>query len=588
MAISLSGSLEITGSIFASGGITGSFSGTATSASYATNADLLDNRDSTTFANTGSNSFVGQQNINGAVAITGSLTTTGTITAQTINVQQVTSSIVYSSGSNVFGNSVSNTQSMTGSVGVSGSLEVVGASTFINTINLNKATQPTAGVYIGSSSSTSSSSIFVKTASVNSSLSSGFGVNGIYSGGLSTIRLNAIGTQTAGGYASAMHFVLDNDGVERNHAIFSSDGSTTLYGALSGTSATFTGILTAGSSSSQTPASISTNSQANQPALTLYKNIFTGTGEDVFRIQSFTSGVVNVFTVKDSGITRIGSGGTSLGKFSVNDGTNINLSIKVGQTDATAVMLNAYNDDASANIPLEFRASRFAFQSGNVGIGTTSPGDKLTINNTADNTTFFALTVTGNNRLVLRTDASANALVRTGNNVDLRLGVNEDAIVIKNGGNVGIGTTSPATTLHVAGGIRFSSSGADANRWSVYWNGGTGDLIVVNNISDIRAKKDFDYDIKGLETIQKLKPLKFTWKDGTSHSTSVSGRVRQYGFIAQETMEADDYLAWYNKNQDTWGIEQYESFSAVMVKAIQEQQAQIQELSAKITQLENK
>jgi hypothetical protein len=142
MAISLSGSLEITGSIYATGGITGSFSGTATSASYAliatsasyaANSDLLDGRDSLTFANTGSNAFVGTQNINGAVAITGSLTTTGAITAQTLNVQQVTSSIVYSSGSNIFGNSVSNTQSMTGSVGISGSLAVVGAATFTGT-----------------------------------------------------------------------------------------------------------------------------------------------------------------------------------------------------------------------------------------------------------------------------------------------------------------------------------------------------------------------------------------------------------------------------------------------------------------------
>jgi hypothetical protein len=137
-------------------------------------------------------------------------------------------------------------------------------------------------------------------------------------------------------------------------------------------------------------------------------------------------------------------------------------------------------------------------------------------------------------------------------------------------------------SITVAGGVRFSSSGADANRWSVYWNGGTGDLIVVNNISDIRAKKDFDYNIKGLETINKLKPLKFTWKDGTSHSTSVSGRLRQYGFIAQETMQADDYLAWYNQSQDTWGIEQYESFSAVIVKAIQEQQEIINDLKQKI------
>jgi hypothetical protein len=70
------------------------------------------------FATTGSNQF------NGAQAITGSLTVTGQVVAQTLNVQQVTSSIVYSSGSNVFGNNVSNTQQFTGSVSVTGSMAV--------------------------------------------------------------------------------------------------------------------------------------------------------------------------------------------------------------------------------------------------------------------------------------------------------------------------------------------------------------------------------------------------------------------------------------------------------------------------------
>jgi len=67
------------------------------------------------FATTGSNQFDGSQ------AITGSLTVTGEVVAQTLNVQQVTSSIVYSSGSNIFGNDVSNTQQFTGSLQVSGS-----------------------------------------------------------------------------------------------------------------------------------------------------------------------------------------------------------------------------------------------------------------------------------------------------------------------------------------------------------------------------------------------------------------------------------------------------------------------------------
>jgi hypothetical protein len=75
------------------------------------------------FATTGSNQFDGSQ------AITGSLTVTGQVVAQTLNVQQVTSSIVFSSGSNIFGNSLSNTQQFTGSVSVTGSLTVTTAGT---------------------------------------------------------------------------------------------------------------------------------------------------------------------------------------------------------------------------------------------------------------------------------------------------------------------------------------------------------------------------------------------------------------------------------------------------------------------------
>ena len=78
------------------------------------------------FATTGSNGF------NGSQSITGSLTVTGQVVAQTLNVQQVTSSIVYSSGSNIFGNSLGNTQQFTGSMLVTGSLTSNGALTGTN------------------------------------------------------------------------------------------------------------------------------------------------------------------------------------------------------------------------------------------------------------------------------------------------------------------------------------------------------------------------------------------------------------------------------------------------------------------------
>jgi hypothetical protein len=76
------------------------------------------------YATTGSNTFTGTQTVQ------------GTIIAQTLNVQQVTSSIVYSSGSNIFGKLVTDVQSMTGSLRVTGSGDhwVMGGSVGIGTI----------------------------------------------------------------------------------------------------------------------------------------------------------------------------------------------------------------------------------------------------------------------------------------------------------------------------------------------------------------------------------------------------------------------------------------------------------------------
>jgi len=150
------------------------------------------------------------------------------------------------------------------------------------------------------------------------------------------------------------------------------------------------------------------------------------------------------------------------------------------------------------------------------------------------------------------------------------------AMTIANNGNVGLGTSSPAVKLHVAGGIRFSGTGTDANRYNVYWNSSTGDLIVVS--SDARLKKDFDYDIAGIETVNKLKPVRYTWKDSNK---------RQLGFTAQESIEADEHLAWNDTENDQWGLDGWEGYSAVLTKAIQELSAKNDALEARIKTLED-
>lgn len=164
----ISGSLTVTGNIIASGSIT--LSGSVASASYAQNAttssyavastsasytlnstnaasasfvdyNSVANKPSLVsssqqilnyniFATTSSNTFVGTQTVTGSLNVNGNVTATGQIIAQTLNVQQVTSSVVYSSGSNVFGNNISNTHQFTGSVLVTGSMTIIGTTTF--------------------------------------------------------------------------------------------------------------------------------------------------------------------------------------------------------------------------------------------------------------------------------------------------------------------------------------------------------------------------------------------------------------------------------------------------------------------------
>jgi hypothetical protein len=114
-------------------GLTGVPSGIVSSSAQVTGFGI--------FATTGSNQF------NGSQAITGSLTVTGQVVAQTLNVQQVTSSIVFSSGSNIFGNSLGNTQQFTGSLQVSGSSHNI-----LGNVGIGPTGTPVSELQVGKSS----------------------------------------------------------------------------------------------------------------------------------------------------------------------------------------------------------------------------------------------------------------------------------------------------------------------------------------------------------------------------------------------------------------------------------------------------
>ena len=179
-----------------------------------------------TYATTGSNTFYGVETVSGSVLVSGSialqgnqnivgnLVVTDTITAQKLVVQTITSSVIYSSGSNIFGDATSDTQTFTGSVNISGSLNLVGNQNIntgyeldVDTINVNTITDRSGGT-LTLGASTSSVSGFL---TVNNSISASGRIEASsFTGSFSGSINNFQGTATHIPYFSSSQVLADS------------------------------------------------------------------------------------------------------------------------------------------------------------------------------------------------------------------------------------------------------------------------------------------------------------------------------------------------------------------------------------------
>jgi hypothetical protein len=210
-------------------------------------------------ATTGSNSFRADQ------SITGSLTVTGQIIAQSINVQQVTSSIVYSSGSNIFGSTLSNTQTFTGSVNITGSSHAIFGNVGIGTANPASALLQIEGNAGGAGYTTYQNFLFLKNTNTAGSASPGVNLFVAAEGDALGVEFVSNGTVTSNGSAVVKGYASRSSGHIRitNNASCGSDflfrtavaGSTTQVNRMcidSGGNTTFSNSVGIGGSPSDT------------------------------------------------------------------------------------------------------------------------------------------------------------------------------------------------------------------------------------------------------------------------------------------------------------------------------------------------
>lgn len=230
---------------------------------------------------------------------------------------------------------------------------------------------------------------------------------------------------------------------------------------------------------------------------------------------------------------------------------------------------------------------------GSVGIGTTTPNIGIGV-------------------------ASSVAHVWTLSTMPLDLGVNSTTYVrVTSGGNVGIGNTAPSSLLDVAGVIRSTSNaGAPASGVGIdlyYATSGSvvesydytgstsknlylaGTHVYLVEVSDGRLKTNVSplSSGEGLQAILALRPVSFDWKDAQLNKAN----GHQIGLIAQEVQKVFPGLISQTKPQtavltdgskqqisDPLGVD-YKGLIVPLVKAVQEQEAEIAALKQQVDAL---
>ncbi len=253
---------------------------------------------------------------------------------------------------------------------------------------------------------------------------------------------------------------------------------------------------------------------------------------------------------------------------------------------------------------------------GNVGIGTTNPSNTLAIETGAGLAGKGIVLTDGGQTYAQLIDVSSASdsgtleLFYDGTKT-IYISAADGNGAYFNSGNVGIGTTSPASILDVfnstaatfrvgvdsthrflvsAGpGTTTVSSGKNQIEFTttdtnIYFTaGGAGGLYLATGgtswtgNSDMRLKKNITTISNALERVSKIRGVNFNWASASSSPDL------QIGVIAQEVQVEFPELISTDKN-GYLGI-QYDKLGPILIEAIKEQQSQIDTLKQEISQL---
>ena len=232
----------------------------------------------------------------------------------------------------------------------------------------------------------------------------------------------------------------------------------------------------------------------------------------------------------------------------------------------------------------------------NVGIGTTSPIQKLDVTNGRISLTeVYDLRWYGSGSALrgsVAADSGSNLYFGTGSS-------NTERMRIDSSGNLGIGTSgiNNGKTSILFGGatanaIEAQDSGTNSGAGFLSCRNSSGtqigsitrvsttNAVAFNTTSDERLKSNIANTEPVLDKLMTVKVRQYDWTEGNVH--------QDYGFIAQELEPVLSGIVTKGKtDDDMWQLD-YSRLTPHLVKAIQEQQTIINDLKARIETLEAK
>jgi hypothetical protein len=199
------------------------------------------------------------------------------------------------------------------------------------------------------------------------------------------------------------------------------------------------------------------------------------------------------------------------------------------------------------------------YASGNIGIGEDTPSSKLEVDGTIE-ASGLKLNATGNEGSI----ESCDQII--GYN-DLRFYGNPGSVdlMIESGGDVGVGTWTPAYQLDVAGQCHATSFPTS---------------------SDARFKTNVTPLTNVLEKLEKIRGVSFDWNKLYESLGRSTGHT-EIGVIAQEVEAVFPELVTTWSDEDYKAVE-YGRLAAVLIEAIKELKAQNEVLKQRIEKLEAK